>query len=225
MLVLFGHQSVGQNILDGIEELARAGMATPHVTGLNDPPAEDSGTTLRHFRVGSNGQPLTKIQHFERTVSGDIGRRAQAAMFKFCYVDLREQYLAAPLFDAYAQMIDRLQRRRQNLLIAHVTMPLRAVPGGVISTARRLLGQRHPQLAANAARDAFNARLRARYGPTSPVFDLAAIQSGGPDAAPALLPRYTEDGGHLNEAGRRVVAREFLDFLERLAADCGAKTN
>ncbi len=224
MLFLFGHQSVGQNILEGMEELARTGLATPHVTGLNDPPAGESGPTLRHFRVGSNGQPLTKIQHFERTVSGDIGRRAQAAMFKFCYVDLHDEDLVSPLFDAYAQMIDRLQRHRPDLLMAHVTMPLRAVPGGVVTTARRLLGQRHPQIAANAARDAFNARLRARYGPTSPLFDLAAIQSGGRSAAPALLSRYTDDGGHLNEAGRRDVAREFLDFLERLAADCGAKT-
>ncbi len=222
MLVLFGHQSVGQNILDGINDLARDGVPTPLVTDLPGAAGAESPIVLGHFRVGTNGQPLTKIQDFERTVTGASGLRAQAAMFKFCYVDLRDPDLARSLFDAYAQMIDRLKSLRPDLALAHVTMPLRAIPTGLAVTARRLLGQRHPELAANAARHAFNELMRARYGSGSLVFDLAAVQSGDRHAAPALLNSYTDDGGHLNEEGRRVVAQQFLDFLDRLAAGCGA---
>lgn len=218
LLVLFGHQSVGQNILDGIAELAHTGVAVPRVlVDLNQPTDAAPGVTLAHFRVGKNGAPLTKIHDFERTVMGDAGRRAQAALFKFCYVDLRDANQVAPLFEAYLQMTERLQRERPDLVLAHVTMPLRSVPTGIVATARRLLGQRHPQSAANAARHAFNELLRERCGSVAPLFDLAAIESGGRDAAPRLLPLYTDDGGHLNRQGRQVVAERFVDFLERLA--------
>lgn len=218
MLVLFGHQSVGQNILDGLGDLAQDGVPTPTVTTLQDASTAGSRLVLAHFRVGTNGQPLTKIQDFERVVASDAGKHAHAAMFKFCYVDLQDSKQAPPLFDAYAQMIERLRDLRPDLALAHVTMPLRAVPTGLTVIARRLLGQRHPQLAANAARHAFNELMRARYGSGSLVFDLAAVESGERRAAPALVNSYTDDGGHLNEVGRRVVAQQFLKLLDRLAA-------
>jgi lysophospholipase L1-like esterase len=34
----------------------------------------------------------------------------------------------------------------------------------------------------------------------------------------AMVPAYTTDGGHLNEVGRRIVARRLLVLLAGLAA-------
>jgi hypothetical protein len=221
VLILFGHQSVGQNIIDGIGEMSRRGVETPEVIEWGGPVVRQSGMSLCHFRVGSNGQPLTKLQDFEDKVASEFGQGAQAAVFKFCYVDVEDESFVGPLFDEYVQTMERLQRRRPELTLGHVTIPLRSVPTGLVSTARRLLGQRHPQLARNRARHAFNIRMRERYSGTSTLFDLAAIESGDRVTDPALLSSYTEDGGHLNERGRRVVAEGFLDFLDRLAGLSG----
>jgi hypothetical protein len=35
---------------------------------------------------------------------------------------------------------------------------------------------------------------------------------------PALAPAWTDDGGHLNVEGRRMIAEQFLVFLAGLAA-------
>ena len=59
------------------------------------------------------------------------------------------------------------------------------------------------------------------------MFDLAAYESTGPDggragvmrdgqAIPALAPGWTDDGGHLNAAGRQRIAEQFLAFLAHL---------
>jgi hypothetical protein len=221
VLILFGHQSVGENIIDGIGELSRQGRTTPDVVEWGNPTIQRSGISLCHFRVGSNGQPLTKLQDFESRVAREIGLRAQAAVFKFCYVDVHHGNVVDPLFEAYVETMERLQQRRSELVIGHMTIPLRSVPSGLVTTTRRLLGQRHPDVLRNAARHAFNERIRERYSGTALLFDLAAIESGDGGTEPALLGSYTEDGGHLNEKGRRVVAGRFLDFLDRLAVAAG----
>jgi lysophospholipase L1-like esterase len=68
--------------------------------------------------------------------------------------------------------------------------------------------------AAKVAR--YNERLRAAYHGREPVFDLAAYESaggGGGADAPFLHAAYTDDGEHLNELGRKTVARRFVHFL------------
>jgi lysophospholipase L1-like esterase len=78
---------------------------------------------------------------------------------------------------------------------------------------------------ANARRYAFNQQLRARYAGL-PLFDLAAAEAttenGRRDTfalagarAESLHAAYTDDGGHLNAAGR---ARAAIEFLHALAA-------
>jgi len=71
--------------------------------------------------------------------------------------------------------------------------------------------------------------MRQEYQENGNLFDIAEIESTLPDGSKvtydymgntyyALAPQYTNDGGHLNEAGRRiVVAQQLLLFLARLA--------
>lgn len=60
--------------------------------------------------------------------------------------------------------------------------------------------------------------------PEDLVFDIALIESTGPDggrerffkngtAYYSMSPRYTDDGGHLNRLGQRVAASELTLFL------------
>jgi lysophospholipase L1-like esterase len=84
----------------------------------------------------------------------------------------------------------------------------------------------------NAKRNEFNALLGQEFGAIDPIFDLAQIESTRPDGSRAyfqrstesvftLAPEWTYDGGHLNAAGRRVVAERFLAFLAHVASDPG----
>ena len=217
MRVLFGHQSVGQDILEGIAELARQGLAVPQVIDARAGLPSTAPIVLAHFRVGTNGQPLSKLADFLESAASSPAADVQVAMFKFCYVDLIRLEDAAPLFDAYVRTMDHVREIRPDLAIAHVTIPVRAVPPAVVGAAMKLMGREHPQWAQNAARHEFNERLRDRYGSTEPLFDLAAFESGGRVDTPALASRFTRDGGHLNGRGRRELARRFVEFLQGLS--------
>jgi len=77
-------------------------------------------------------------------------------------------------------------------------------------------------------RNEFNAMLRHAYVGREPFFDLAKLESTFPDGSQstftkdgniyaALVPDYTNDGGHLNEKGRRIVAEHLLVYLAQLS--------
>jgi len=222
--ILFGHQSVGQNILEGIAELAVQGWPVPRVVDA-DADADgygdlDSPMVLAHFRIGANGDPMSKLADFAGRLSGDRVPRPRAALFKFCYVDLCDRDAVVPLFDAYVKTMRTLQEALEDVVVGHMTIPLRAVPPGPVRAVMRLLGRSHPQVAQNAARHEFNERLRDRFVAAGSFFDLAAIESGGRAAAPARRRRLTDDGGHLNTRGRRQVAAEFVWFLKQLERSC-----
>jgi hypothetical protein len=76
----------------------------------------------------------------------------------------------------------------------------------------------------NIQRNKFNHLLREQYKSYDPIFDLAKIESTFPNGKTcsftkngtiyhSLVPAYTNDGGHLNELGGKVVARHLLMFL------------
>lgn len=219
MRMLFGHQSVGANLLDGLRELSGRGVAIPPLSDARTGALPANGPFIAHFRVGRNGVPDSKIRDFSEMVGSDLARQVDVALFKFCYVDVRDEGSAVRLFDEYAKAMDRLQDAAPGIVIGHVTVPLRTAPSGTKEVVRRLFGRgRHPEIARNAARHAFNTRLRERYGKAGTVFDLARIESGPESPPPRLLPEYTSDGGHLNEPGRVAVASGFLKFFESLRA-------
>lgn len=228
MLALFGHQSVGQNLLEGLGELAGAGAAVPQVTRDTESPALQSQDCIIAFRVGANGDPFGKLRHFAEMAAGPLGRQATVALFKFCYVDIEDPRVVGPLSDAYAAAIDALESAGHAPRIAHITVPLRHVSFGARSTLGLLVGRHHPQAIRNSARHAFNEWLRRRYSGEHRLFDLAAIESrdaagrartspGPGGRVPMLAAGFTDDGGHLNGEGRRIVAGAFLDFLRRAA--------
>jgi lysophospholipase L1-like esterase len=89
-----------------------------------------------------------------------------------------------------------------------------------------LIGREIPEYRDNANRTRFNDMLRAEYGGKDPIFDIAKLEStaGGSrnvfeydgQKVEALVPAYTNDGGHLSDEGKRWIAEQLLIFLAEL---------
>jgi lysophospholipase L1-like esterase len=222
--VFFGHQSVGANVLDGLSELsASAGvpLRVVEVAGAKDL----VGPGIGHELVGENGDPRSKLAAFERALPA--GSSVDVALLKFCYVDIGAGTDAAQLFAEYQEIAKAVRSRNPGTVLVHVTAPLRADQGWLKTTVKRLLGRGPGVAPDNLVRDRFNALLRRAYQGREPVFDLARVESTRPDGAlestaldghlvPLLVPEYTDDGGHLNGAGRARAARELLRVLAAL---------
>jgi hypothetical protein len=210
--VFFAHQSVGQNILDGVRELAPSRRLA-----------------WVDANVGLNGDPLSKIDAFHEAVTTGVGRHAELAFMKLCYVDFDARTDEGAVFARYRNALAALARERPRTILLHVTVPLTVVGSGPRAWLARALGRPAWGERDNAKRDAYNDRMRAEYGTAGSLFDLAEIEAGtAPGAArtrtPRLQPHFTDDGGHLNAQGRRFVATELLVFVSRaLARRAGAK--
>lgn len=229
MKTFFAHQSVGANILTGIDESARQGRTDVCVLDLTR--ARQScpihPLLIIHERIGVNREPLTKIAAFHALLNAKHRPEIDVALLKFCYVDLGTQAEAEILWKHYEAAIEQLSTDQPGVRLVHCTVPLRSLPEGPYAWLRRAFGHRHPDIAANRARDWFNRQLRARFGGGHDLFDLAAVQSRRRDGrpcelvddgirVPSLAREWTYDGGHLNERGRTIAAAAFLEFLQTL---------
>jgi len=230
--IFFGHQSVGGNILEGVQDVQK----DLPVTELEDAKAIASAKPgLFHAMVGSNGDPGSKIKEFEEMIRGGVGNKADIAFFKFCYIDITEDTDVPGLFQQYKQTMTGLAKAYPDTKFVHVTIPLRAAPGGTKAALKSLLGKGPGTLvAANKQREEFNEMLRKEYAGKQPVFDLATVESTKADGSrstikidgksvPSLVPDYSYDGKHLNETGRKIVANQFLSFLAKECGGTGTK--
>lgn len=219
--VVFGHQSVGQNILDGVQSLAaQAGIG---IQVKESRGAVTDGAGIVHFSVGRNKFPDSKFKDFTETLENGLGNSADIALMKLCYVDFKADTDATLLADQYSAMLDRLSRQFPHTAFITVTTPLTTVQTGLIAWFKRLLGLEPDGYAENARRKEFNDLLRTRYGQQGYLFDLAKIESEGfnvPNyqerSIEALNPALTTDGGHLNTEGEKQVAARLVKLLAAL---------
>jgi hypothetical protein len=225
--IFWGHQSVGFNILDGVEELMRDSPgATLTVVRSSDPRAFGTGALL-HETVGGNLDPQSKLEDFVAAIDAGIGGTADYAFLKFCYLDFNAQTDSTAVFASYRDAMDRLSEAYPSTRILHITVPLTERQRGPKALVKRLLGKPLAGFEDNRRRHEYNELLKQTYAGRAPIFDLAAVESTFPDGSretvdvggttvPALAPALTDDGGHLNEAGRRAVADKFIRFLAEL---------
>lgn len=221
----FGHQSVGENLLNGAARLfARAERPVPRLVDTQEPSAVEPGVWA-HSLLGRNQDPFGKIAAFAAALNGGIGARADVAFFKLCYIDFDASTDATALFDAYRATLAELERSYPRTRFVHVTVPLTTVETGVKAAVKRLLGRPVWGERENLRRHAYNELLRRTYRASS-IFDLAALESTRPDGSPylvevdgvdvpALLPEFTYDGGHLAEGARERLAAELIRVLAR----------
>jgi hypothetical protein len=226
--MLFGHQSVGTNIVNGIRDLASTDSRLKLTIVKSSHPESIAGPALVEFNVGENGNPQSKIDAFVSVLDKGMGSQGGIAMFKFCYVDVDLSTDVEKLAQAYSEAMDTIKRKYPRLKIVHITMPLTSEEPIAKAWMKRLLG-RTTQEELNFKRNQFNEIIRRRYAGVEPVFDLAQAESTHTDGSRSfvmrgdrciytLAPEFTRDGGHLNELGRRLVAQQLLLLLSQMEA-------
>jgi hypothetical protein len=206
--VFFGHQSIGMNVLDAVPGVyADHGVSAPPIEQGRAEPGPNGGFIAHQF-IGENHKPLLKLEDFDRTMRGGMGRQVDVALMKFCAVDITTSTDVDALFARYRDTMGALERDFPNVTFIHVTVPLTTVSGGE---------------AENVARERLNTLIRREYG-SRHLFDLAAIESTKPDGTRvsgrydnqeyfALYDGYASDVGHLNAVGSKIAATAFLDAI------------
>lgn len=221
--ILFSHQSVGDNILGGIQRVLADSGAAPLKVASFDAAASTAGPVLLHGYGGRNGDPESKIAFFETVIRGNPHLRPDLAFFKFCWVDFAPSTDVDRLFACYRGAMTALKRDHPEIRFAHMTVTLTPRDMGLKARVRRILGLQEWTDASNAMRNEFNRRLVQAFS-SDPLFDLAGLESTRPDGEPvsfaldgkripSMFPGYTDDDGHLNAAGQRAAGAAVIRFL------------
>jgi len=124
--VFFGHQSVGGNILGGLESLLAASGTNWAVVDITAGQAP-GGPALLHARIGENGTPTGKIDDFGRAIAKMTPAKPKFAFMKLCYVDVRSDADVAKLLDYYTKALTKLKSEHPDTTFGHVTVPLAPV--------------------------------------------------------------------------------------------------
>ncbi len=224
--VFFGHQSVGQNIVDGLSEIVKeTGDTSLHILDIHENKRLPA-FYFAHTKVGKNRMPETKCVDFSQIIENKLAADGlQYAFLKFCFVDITAKTDIAEVFDRYWQTIDSLKQRFPRIHFVHFTAPLKTKTKGIKARLKRLFGQLGRREINNIKRFEYNQLLK-KYYHDEPIFDIAAIESTHPDGRRetftkngktyfAMVASYSSDGGHLNATGRKLVAGKLLSFLAK----------
>ena len=195
--IFFGHQSVGENILEGVRALLTAHPGALTIAALTGTAAPEPGATpsagaetaarvtrggrresgvLMHAKIGRNEDPASKCDDFRRIIDEGLAGPVDIALFKLCYIDIHPGTDVDALATSYTSCLDGLARRHPETAFLPVTAPLRQTPAGPGVWVRELLGRTNHTKVANVRRHAFNQRLRTHYA-GRPLFDLAAAEA------------------------------------------------
>ena len=227
----FGHQSVGYNIIDGINDIMQEIPQAPiQIVDTKNPAMLKEGV-LAHSSIGQNTDPVSKLVDFAKTMENGIGDKADYAFMKFCYVDFSTDTDVKKVFDEYKKTHDELKRKYPGTTFIHVTTPLTSKRSDLKTVTKniikRVIGRPVRTYKDNIKRNEFNEMVREEYNNNGLVFDLAKIEATYPNGKmltitkngttfPNMIPAYTYDGGHLNETGRKRLAEQLLIYMASL---------
>jgi len=228
--VYFAHQSVGANLVAGLQTLVAEDSSSRLKLVETHAPASISGPAFIHFLAGRNEDPASKNADFLRVLDARPAPDGGIALMKYCYIDVNPGTDIDALFADYRQLVTRVRERHPDLTIVHVTMPLTTDASGPKAAVKRLLG-RVTARELNEKRSHFNALLRSTFA-GQPIFDLATLEATHADGRQervtvrsepvyALAPEYTTDGGHLNPAAERRFAASLVTVLANASRSVG----
>ena len=222
--IYFGHQSVGQDLLQGINELMDANPVIK-LSILKTKSASDFGKPVfAHSYIGENEKPESKNREFSSIFGTELKDKVDIAFFKYCFVDINKNTDLNKLFEDYKRTITNVKNNNSNLIVLHLTVPLTTIQSGIKAWVKGLIGREVGRVDDNVARNKFNQMIINEYAGTDYIFDLARFESTKQDATReqfkvngakyySMVPLYTYDGGHLNDVGKKYVAEQFLLFL------------
>jgi hypothetical protein len=231
--IYFGHQSVGYNIIDGINDILKEhnnSIKIEEITKANDINLH----TFSHSKNGENSNPKSKIDSFVNFINNGAGKKVNIAFFKFCYVDFFGDSDVDSVFKYYQKNMKELKYNFPKVKFIHFTVPLTVyrtsgLKNQIKDFIKSIIGRETIEKMIkkdNIKRNNFSELIRSTYSKDE-VFDLAGIESLNPEGKKelfkfdgkqyeSLVPEYTSDGGHLNELGRNIVANALLKFLAKL---------
>ena len=121
--IFFGHQSVGNNIVDGIYTLKK----NHPVIQLNILKGRNSDMfsngVFAHDRVGDNHDPISKIDDFYSVIE-DNEFTIDVAFLKLCFVDISSTSDVNAIFNYYRTKMMMIKEKFPEILIVHFTVPL-----------------------------------------------------------------------------------------------------
>jgi hypothetical protein len=224
--VFLAHQSVGRDLLAAVPGVfEEAGVSAPDIAESLEPDATANAGILHAF-VGENGDPIGKIEAFDAAIRGGLGDAVDVAMIKFCYSDFHRGDDVSVVFDAYRRTMEALERDYPNVAFVYATASL-TTEGSAFEQAKdrvkRMIGRPAywPDPSRNVVRHEFNELVRAEYGDSVRLFDLAAVQATSEDGD-LQLRRYkgadyfamersvATDPGHHTEVGSARLASALL---------------
>jgi len=223
--IFFAHQSVGKNIIDGLELLMQeTGTAFFNIREIVQAAPEEPA--FLHAYVGENRIPETKIAAFQEYCLQNDSLHFDVAALKFCFVDVDKSTDVVALFENYQKMVTNLQNQQPEIKIVHFTVPIMARSRGFKHTVKKMLGRRVHEDADNVKREEYNDLIRNTYRPDR-IFDIAYFESIGKDGNRyrythrnqnfyTLQEEWTDDGGHLNTEGSVYIAEQLILFLSGL---------
>lgn len=225
--IYFGHQSVGFNIVDGIKDVMKEHPEIKLKIVESADASDLKVGTFEHSRVGKNVDPQSKVEEFTQFMEQGIGKKADYSALKFCFVDVRADTNVKGVLEDYERSMAKVEKEFPKMTIVHFTVPLTRSKTTWKTIVKKIIGRKTWEYDDNIKRNEYNEMLRQKYEGKEPLFDLAKIESTYPDGSRStftkdgktyysLVPEYTNDGGHLNELGRKIVAEQLLIFLANL---------
>lgn len=226
--IYFGHQSVGNNIIDGVMDLMRENpQIRLNIVKTSDPDEFKSGF-FAHSSLGKNDDPQSKIDAFANLIKSGIGSKVDIAFFKFCFADIIGTTDVESVFNIYKNTLSDVKKAFPKTKFVHVTVPLVITKKSLKARFNRLIGKEDIWFYdGNIKRNELNKLIINEYRGKEPIFDVADVESTYPDGRKeifkdkgniyyAMVPAYTKDAGHLNELGRKQAAEQLLLLLAGL---------
>lgn len=215
--VVFGHESVGFDVIHGLQGLSAADPERYRVTIQPQIQAAwfSRNKGLGEFFFHSNGNAAGKIDDFAQRVRGGFGDCVEVASMKLCYADMTERSDPQAIFDHWRETFEDLEKAYPKVRFVWWTVP-------VPQPSR--LGEKR-----TAINDLIRAYVRENGKLLLDVADIESHTPEGeavkhPDGSERLFADYGRDqGGHLNDDGAQRVGRAWWWLLARLAGWFGAK--
>jgi hypothetical protein len=205
----FAHASVGSNLIDGLKELNAAdptGFPYRSESSNGAPIPDARPATIYEHNRGNPGWKAKMDQFSAAVQNGWRFPNVDVVMNKLCYID---QFGSAKY---YIKSMSELEASYPETIFVYTTMPLTTAADW-----------------ASRFRDAFNRDVREwTRSNERALFDIADIEAndqrgnscsftaGGKTCA-RMCEEYTDDGGHLNALGRRIMAHGFYAMAVALA--------
>ena len=224
--IFFGHQSVGDNIMSGFDQIISSNQAVKlNVIKTKDAKNFD-GPVFAHAYIGKNGDTNSKFREFADIINNGIGDKVDIAFLKMCFWDIRRGTDVSEVLHNYKKTIRTLQKKYPNITFIHMTVPLMSHSNSFIDKVKRIIRPDNSVMD-NIKRNKLNQLIVKEYSNKEPIFNIALLESTRQDGTRAtfsndknsyyyLAQEYTDDGGHLNKLASKYVAEQLLITLAKL---------